>query len=70
MAPVGVATHWSDGKSDGNLSLSGVILSVDGSERIMASETGAPDLAVSIGAKVASSLFADGGERLLKASMR
>ena len=66
MAPVGVATHW----SDGNLSLSGVILSVDGSERIMASETGAPDLAVSIGAKVASSLFADGGERLLKASMR
>ena len=70
MAPVGVATHWSDGKSDGNLSLSGVILSVDGSERIMASETGAPELAVSIGAKVASSLFADGGERLLKASMR
>ncbi|MGZ0167689.1 MAG: hydroxymethylbilane synthase [Planctomycetales bacterium] len=61
-APVGATTSFS---ADGSLTLRGVVLSLDGADRLEATATGSPDKAEALGLEVAASLREVGAERLL-----
>ncbi|MDA1166070.1 MAG: hydroxymethylbilane synthase [Planctomycetota bacterium] len=61
-APVGTTTSFAD---DGRLTLRGVVLSLDGEERLEASASSSPENAEGLGVEVSALLRADGAERLL-----
>ncbi len=64
-APVGATTSFSD---SGELTLHGVVLSLDGADRLEAAATGSPDNAETLGLEVAARLREVGAERLLAPS--
>lgn len=64
-APVGATTSLCD---DGRLKLRGVVLSLDGIDRLEASATGLPENAEALGIEVAAQLREIGAERLLTPS--
>lgn len=64
-APVGTTTRLAE---DGSLTLHGVVLSLDGADRLEASASGSPDQAEKHGLKVAAKLREAGAERLLSAA--
>ncbi len=64
-APVGTTTSFSD---DGSLTLRGVVLSLDGVDRLEAATTGLPQNAEALGIAVAAQLREIGAERLLTPS--
>lgn len=63
-APVGVATHWSEEE----LSLEAVVLSPDGSQRILDRKTAVPASAEQLGIDVASGLRSQGADKLIHQS--
>lgn len=64
-APVGTTTSFCD---DGRLTLRGVVLSVDGVDRLEVSATDSPENAETLGIEVAAQLREIGAERLLAPS--
>jgi hydroxymethylbilane synthase len=66
MAPIGA--HGSI--HDGTLRLSAVVLSADGSKRLAANDSGAPDDAETLGKRVADTLLAQGASDLIEQSRR
>ena len=64
-APVGTTTSFCD---DGRLKLRGVVLSLDGIDRLEASATDLPENAEALGIEVAAQLRESGAERLLTPS--
>ena len=64
LAPVGARC----GVVDGQLSLTGVVLSCDGTQRIEASQSAAPDAFAELGKSLAEKLIADGADVLLSAA--
>jgi len=64
-APVGTTTSLGD---DGRLTLRGVVLSLDGADRLEASATDSPENAEALGIEVAAQLREIGAERLLAPS--
>lgn len=61
-APVGTTTGFTE---DGSLTLRGVVLSLDGTDRLEATASGSPDNAEELGVTVAAQLRSAGAERLL-----
>ena len=61
-APVGTTTRFAD---DGSLTLQGVVLSLDGTDRLQATASGPPETAEELGVEVAGLLREVGAERLL-----
>jgi hydroxymethylbilane synthase len=64
LAPVGA---WGRCELD-RLTLDGVVLSLDGRERLIASACGSPEQAESVGRQVAESLLAQGASQLIAAA--
>jgi hydroxymethylbilane synthase len=64
MAPVGALGSMAKGE----LNLSAVVLSADGTKRLIASEVGPPSEAKSLGIRVADALLAQGAAELIAAS--
>jgi len=64
LAPVGARCH----AEDGQLTLTGVVLSQDGKERIEATETVSLEAFAQLGVSVAETLIADGADKLLAAA--
>ncbi|MEO2019517.1 MAG: hydroxymethylbilane synthase [Fuerstiella sp.] len=60
-APLGALTDFTDGR----LTLTGVLLSSDGAERLEATSEGPPESAVEIGVTVAQQLLSAGGRKLV-----
>ena len=62
LAPVGAVTKIDDGQ----LTLTGVVLSTDGKVRIESQASSAAESAIELGVEVANKLFANGAKALLE----
>lgn len=66
LAPVGASTVVSEHDGDSNLTLTGVVLSTDGTERMQSTQTMPLVNSVDLGEAVANLLMEQGADRLLK----